>query len=444
MNPFPLVVAMLRRHAIVSAAFVVLVALAVGVGAALTAQERALRSGSARAADRFDLIVAAPGSQTDLLLKVVFLQPGSVELLEGAALRRLMSETRAEFVAPIGFGDSFEGNAVVGTIAAFVDHLAQGKREGRVFTTMSEAVVGAAVPLTIGGQFHVAHGHGGEEEEAHEHHPQALTVVGRIPPTGTPWDRAVLVPIEFVWSVHGLGDGHGHADEHEHDAGAVETGSAGTDVGEDHDHQHSEDEHEHSEDEHTAPDHLGPPFDLDTMPGIPAAVVKPQTVAGAYGLRSAWRTTETMAFYPAEVLVQLYEILGDIRLLLSVMTVATQVLLVAAILIGLFILLRLYRHRFAVLRALGASRGYIFAVAWTFSFLLIGIGSLLGLAVAVAVAQTVSLVIEQGTGIALAARIGPTEMALAGAISAVGALLALVPAALLYRQPVVESLRESA
>lgn len=169
--------------------------------------------------------------------------------------------------------------------------------------------------------------------------------------------------------------------------------------------------------------------------------MKPQTVAGAYGLRSAWRTTETMAFFPAEVLVELYAILGDIRLLLSAMTVATQALLVAAILIGLFILLSLYRHRFAVLRALGASRGYIFAVAWTFSFLLIGVGSLLGLGVAVAVAEAVSQVIEQGTGIALDARIGLSEAMLAAAISGLGALLALVPAALLYRQPVVESLR---
>ncbi len=40
----------------------------------LTAQERALRQGRARASDRFDLVVAAPGSQTDLLLKVAFLR----------------------------------------------------------------------------------------------------------------------------------------------------------------------------------------------------------------------------------------------------------------------------------------------------------------------------------------------------------------------------------
>jgi putative ABC transport system permease protein len=150
MNPLPLVHAMLRRDATTSGVFILLIALAVGIAAAITAQERALRTGSARAADRFDLIVAAPGSQTDLLLKVVFLRPGSVELLTGEPLRKLMAESRAEFVAPIGFGDSHEGDPVVGTIAALVDHLAGGRLEGRGFAARHEVVVGAASPLAIG------------------------------------------------------------------------------------------------------------------------------------------------------------------------------------------------------------------------------------------------------------------------------------------------------
>ena len=146
MNPLPVALAMLWRNATICGAFVVLIALAVGIGAAITAQERALRQGSARAADRFDLVVAAPGSTTDLLLKVVYLQPGSVELLQGEPLRRLMSESRAEFVAPIGFGDSVAGDPVVGTIPALVEHLAAGRLEGRMFAHVDEAVVGAASP----------------------------------------------------------------------------------------------------------------------------------------------------------------------------------------------------------------------------------------------------------------------------------------------------------
>ena len=440
MNPFPLVLAMLRRHAVVSVAFIVLIALAVGLGAAITAQERALRKGSARAADRFDLIVAAPGSQTDLLLKVVFLRPGSVELLEGEPLKRLMQESRAEFVAPIGFGNSYRGDPVVGTIAALVDHLAGGRLEGRVFAKENEAVIGAASPLSIGEVFHAAHGEAeGAGADHADEHPQDLVVVGRLPPTGSPWDRAVLLPIEHVWVVHGLGDGHGAAPNPDglYSGGPVHrVGQPGDQTG-------------------ATPAVLageaadpvrpiGPPFDLDSLPGIPAAVVKPESVAAAYGLRGAWRTSETMAFFPAEVLVELYALLGDVRTIMSALAIATQALLIVAILAGLLILMRLYRHRFAVLRALGASRGYIFAIAWTFSFVLIALGGLLGLGVAAALTGVVSDIFEKASGIALDASIGWGEVALAGAIALLGAFLAIIPAALLYRQPVVSALRDAA
>lgn len=403
MNPFPLVVAMIRRHPVICATFVVLIALAVGIGAAITAQERALRSGSARAADRFDLIVAAPGSQTDMLLRVVYLQPGSVELIEGEALRSLMSEERADFVAPVGFGDSHDGNPIVGTIPALVDHLAGDALEGRNFAAMGEAVVGSDNPMQIGDVFRSTHGHGPETLLNPTEHAGDITVVGRLPATGSPWDRAILTPIESTWQVHGFGTAHGDAEDFA----------------------------------------IGPPFDLESMPGIPAAVVKPVSIADAYGLRNEYRTTSTMAFFPAEVLVQLYDLLGDVRVVMSGLAIATEVLLVAAVLAGLLILMRLYRQRFAVLRALGASRSYVFAVAWTFSFGLIAIGSLAGLVVAAALSVAVSNLFASATGIAMASGIGWSEVWLAAALAGTGAILALLPAALLYRRPVVEALRSS-
>src|SRR5688500_2698500 len=304
-----------------------------------------------------------------------------------------MSESRTEFVAPIGFGDSMEGDPIVGTIAALVEHLAAGKLEGRTFERVDEAIIGSASPLRIGESFQASHGHG-PGAEGGDYHPQELHVVGRLPPTGSPWDRAALVPIEFVWQAHGLGTGHGPA-EHEEAAAAGEAHTEAVEA--------SGDEGQHAEIVEVS---IGPPFDLATMPGIPAAVLKPRTLPEAYGLRNAWRTTETTAFFPAEVLVQLYELLGDIRVVMSALAVATELLLVAAILAGILILMRLYRQRFAVLRALGASRGYIFAVVWTFSFALIAAGSLLGLGIGAVLTGIVSGIFEQASGIALEARIG--------------------------------------
>lgn len=404
-NPFPLVWAIMRRHAAISITFVLLIALAVGIGAAITAQERALRAGSARASDKFDMVVGAPGSQIDLLLRTVFLQVGSVELLTGEPEKKLLAEPRADFVAPIGFGDNYQGHPIIGTIPQLVMHLSGDKLvEGRNFEIPAEAVVGSDTNLKVGESFKATHGEvEGLEGEEHEEHELPITVVGRMAPTGTPWDRAILTPIELTWMDHELGTGHGDGPM----------------------------------------DHVGPPFDLDSVPGIPAAVVKPKTLAAAYGLRSEYRTKDTTAFFPAEVLVQLYGLIGDVRVVMTGLAIATEVLLVAAILAGILMLMRLYRQRFAVLRALGASRTYVLAVAWTFSFGLIAIGSLLGLAVAAAFVGVVSNIFSEASGIAMSASIGWTEIGLALTLTAIGAVLAILPAALLYRRPVVEALRSA-
>lgn len=451
MNPLPMVRAAIRRNRVTAAVFVALIALAVALGIAISAQERALRLGSARAADRFDLIVAAPGSHNDVLFSVVYLDPTAVELLPPDVSAKLFAEPRAEFAAPIGFGDNHDGAPVVGTTAAFVEHLSGGLAEGRPFAGIDEAVLGALTPGTIGDRLEIGHGHGGagggedadavadehdadaheggedhhEGEEHHEgdgHDHEAETgalaegeaghekghadqhvevdVVGRMKPTGTPWDHAVVVPIEYNWRAHGLGTGHA----------AGET-------------------------------RIGPPFDPAHLPGVPAIVVKPIDVAAAYGLRNLYRTAESTAFFPAEALVDIYAVMGDVAQVMGGLTVAAQTLVIAAILAGIFALLDLQRQRFAVLRALGAPAVYVFATVWLYVAVLIGAGALVGLPLGWAAATAVSSIIAERTGVSMAATIGGTEIGLVALLLILGMLLALVPAALVYRRPVVEALR---
>lgn len=438
MNPLPIVWASLKRNRSTAILFVGLVALAVALGIAISAQERALRQGSARAADRFDLIVAAPGSHNDVLFSVVYLDPTAVELLPPAVAARVLAESRVDFAAPIGFGDNHDGMPVVGTTPDFIEHLSNGLAEGRLFGKIDEAVVGALAPSTIGEHLAIGHGHPGApgegqdaddmadthedahagegthaDEEAHEgeedradeageegHRHFEVEVVGRMQPTGTPWDRAVVVPIEYNWQVHGLGTGHAPGETR-----------------------------------------IGPPFDPATLPGVPAIVLKPVDVTAAYGLRSLYRSAESTAFFPAEVLVEIYAVMGDVARIMGALTLAAQTLVVAAILAGILALLDLQRQRFAVLRALGAPARFVFATVWLYVAALIGAGALIGLPLGWGVAAIVSAIIGEATGVSMVATIGQTELALVGALLGLGMLLALVPAALVYRRPVVEGLR---
>ncbi len=423
MNPFPIAFAMMRRNRVTAILFTVIVALAVALGIAISAQERALRLGSARAADKFDLIVAAPGSQNDLLFSSVYLDPVAVELLPPTVTARLMAEPQADFVAPIGFGDEVDGAPVIGTVAPFVDHLSGGLADGRLFATMTEAVVGSLVPHDVGASLDVSHSHGGgDADEAadaldhdHDHHHDhdhdahghnhdedhpPLTVVGRMHPTGTPWDRAIIVPIEYTWNAHGLGTGHAEGDTH-----------------------------------------IGAPFDPAALPGVPALVVKPADVAAAYGLRGAYRTPESTAFFPAEVLVNLYAVLGDAARIMGALTLAALTLVIAAIFVGIVAVLDLQRQRFVVLRALGATRGFILLTVWSYVCTMIFAGAAIGLGLGWAAAAGVSAAVAAQTGIAMPVGIGMAELRFIGALVGLGALGALIPALTIYRSPVIAALR---
>ncbi len=466
MNPFPIVMASLKRHWIMNILFVLLIAVAVAIGVGITAQERALRQGSANAADKFDILIAAPGSQTEIVMNSIFLQHSAINLLDGLHWGALFDDPRVEIAAPLAFGDSWQGHSIVGSTPQFVTYLSGGLEDGHVFENIEQAVIGAAVPLEIGDEFEPSHGHGPEEALDH-HHGAELHVVGKMQPTGTPWDSAIIVAVEQVWDLHALPTGHrdegedgdevhGH-DEHDHKG---HEDHAHEDHDEHADEHHDDDEHDHASHadehhdeahddnhDHAHEDHhitrIGPPFDIYELPGVPAIVVRPNSVAAAYTLRSDYRTDHSTAFFPAEVLVEMYRLLGNAGSVMRWMALGSQALVVAAILAAVLALMQLYRKQFAVLRALGAPRAYVFSAIWSYVSILVISGAIVGLGLGWMVAQSVSQVFTAETGMAMSASLGASELSLAGGFVLVGLVLATLPAFLLYRRPVVAALRSS-
>lgn len=401
MKPFPLVRVLLLRNRWLTLAFVLLAALAVAVGLAITTQERALRKASARAAEPFDIIVAAPGSQTDVLLNSVFLRTGTLELLPPEVTAKIMAHPAVAFAAPMGFGDNWQGYSVVGTTADLVKRVARGTPlQGRMFAAHEEAVVGASVPLDIGASLAAEHGHGDDEHEAGGEHGTAFKVVGKLPPTGTPWDRAVIIPIETMWEQHGLPNGHAEGSEQ-----------------------------------------VGAPFDPSRLPGVPLVVVEPKTLPDAYGLRSLFRTNTSTAFFPAETLVSLFPYLADIRALMSVMATGTQVLVFGCVLMALLILLGTHRPLFATLRALGAPKRFVLMVVWLTATTVVATGCLLGLLLGQFLSFLISRSVAAETSLTLSPLFGWPEVLTTLSLIALAALLALIPALALYRIPASDVLR---
>jgi putative ABC transport system permease protein len=399
-RPFGLVGAMLWRFRGTNVLFVALIAASVGIGVGLIAQERGLRAGTARAAAKFDLVVAAPGSEVTLLLAAVYLQPADVPLLDGAQYDAIARHPRVALAAPIAFGDSVDGDPVVGSTPQFVAHLSDSLAEGRVFAAEREAVVGARSALAVGATFTPAHGAGeGADHDAHAG--DAFTVVGRMRSTGSPWDFAAIVPVEAVWAVHGLATGH----------------AAGWDGA------------------------VGPPFDAAAFPGTPAVLVRAEELWANYALRSEFNSERTMAFFPGAVLAGLHALLGDVRAAMSVLAVAAEALVTAGVLAGLLVLTRLYAQRLALLRAIGAPARFSFAVVWAYAATLIVAGAALGLVVGLGATALMSALVTARTNILVTADIGWPELHLVAGFVSLTILLALLPAFTAMSRDVVGDLR---
>ena len=392
MNPLPLAWSALRRNAVGSLAVVALVAVAGALAVIASAEERAFRAASTRAAERFDLIVGAPGGATQLVLTTVFLQPAALDLLPASTLQRVASEPGVERVAPIAVTDSYAGHVIVATTPEFA--LERGVAEGRAPVALNEALVGADVPLALGVRFIPQHGAPHENLlEAHDHD-LALTVVGRAARNGTPWDRAIVVRIETAWALH----------------------------------------------DEAHPDHLGPPWPAARVPAI---VVHPKTVADAYRLRMKYRGDGTTAVFPAEALVPLYRLLGDARDLASAMALAFETLVLLAVTLAMLAALAAQRGSLGALRALGAPPRFVFAVIWTQGAALIAAGALIAAIAGLALIHVVSAVASARSGLRIEAALGMPEVAMLALPLVGGATLIALAALVVLRAPVGAVLRDA-
>jgi len=416
---------------------VLLVALATGLGVAVTLQERAIRLGSARAADRFDLVIGAAGSETQLVLSSVFLQPSPLPLMPGTVLKKLAADPRVAWVAPIGFGDSFFGYPIVGTTTALIAHATAGFAEGNLFKLEGEAVIGSAVNLPIGAEIKPMHGT--VVQGGHTHTEIAYHVTGKLKPTGTAWDRAILVPIQAVWHLHGLGADHDDEshnsqrqdDEHSHVATPVPAKGATPHL--------EHDDHDHH-------DGVDPDAPLDetwsaNIPGVPALLVKPKTIADAYKLRQDYRSGATLGVFPGEVLTGLYATLGDVKLILVAVASGAQALVAASLMLVTVMHIGQRRRQIGALRAFGAPRSAVFLIVWLELVMLFALGIAAGFVIGYGAAILGATMFTTESGVSLPVSFVRGDLLPGAMLLCLAALLAALPALLAYRQSPAQALR---
>ena len=418
-----------------------------------------------------DLIVGARGGPLNLVLYSIFRMGEATNNISWESYQAIAGRPEVAWTIPLSLGDAHRGFRVLGTDANYFARYRFGTgrllkfAQGAQFDDATGAVLGAEVAATLGyrlgDEIVVSHGLGAVSFEHHDDAP--LRVVGVLAVTGTPVDRTVHVSLAAITRMHDEG---GHAEHHEasHDeAGHDEAGHdepAGEEPGHDehghetHEHDEAEDEHGdddngHDEHGHDEPGHgHDEPYHQDAEAHAPAAITacivglraRPQLLAFQRFVNE-YPGEPLLAAVPGVVLQRLWELVAVAELALF----AVSALVVLAGLVGMLTMLLASvaerRREMAVLRAVGAGRGLIFALLVTEAAVLAGIAAVVGVAaVHIAIRLAHDAMLER---FALALSMqwpGLFEIAVVVAVALTGALAAALPAWRLYRFSLADGL----
>jgi putative ABC transport system permease protein len=206
----------LAQHAVSTWITALSLALASGLVIALFSIQAQSRAAFTSGASAFDAVLGARGSQLQIVLNSVFHLETSPGNLRWSWVEELGNDPGVEFALPYALGDSYRGFRIVGTQKKLFEPALAGKAtrqlaEGRAFEDdLREIVAGsyaaARCRLKIGSRLHPTHG----LAENEHHHDEEYVVVGIAAPTNTPDDRVLWMPIEGVFRMGGhvlRGDG---------------------------------------------------------------------------------------------------------------------------------------------------------------------------------------------------------------------------------------------
>jgi len=296
-----------------------------------------------------DLIVGARSSSVNLLLYSVFRIGNPTNNIDWHSYEEIRDLPGVKWSIPLSMGDTHKGFRVIGTDHNYIEHYQYARdrelslSQGIWFEHEDESVLGAEVAASLGyrlgDKIVVAHGAG--DESFIKHDDQPFRVVGVLAATGTPVDRSVHVSLAGFDHMHEAWQQGG--DEHGHDPLAALTKGADQGAEEVHD-EHEEHGNEYS---------------------ISAFMLGLESRAAAIGLQrriNQFEDEPLSAILPGVALLELWEIVGLVENTLLAISVFVVIVGLFSMLIILTTSINERRREMAILRAMGARPGHVFAL----------------------------------------------------------------------------------
>lgn len=389
-----------------------LTVLAVAVSIALFLGVERVRTGArASFADTIagtDLIVGARSGPVQLMLYSVFRIGNATNNITWQTYKDIAARPEVAWIVPLSLGDSHRGFRVLGTTPDYFAHYRfRGGRPlvfaaGGPFADLFDAVLGAdvaeALGYRLGDPIVVAHGLGEIGFSRHDDKP--FRVAGILAKTGTPVDRTVHVGLEAIEAIHVDWQTGARIPGQTVSADAVRA------------------------------------MDL-TPKAVTAALIGVKSKLQTFRLQrfvNEYREEPLLATLPGVALQELWSIVGTAETALS----AVSALVVATALLGMMTAilsgLNERRREMAILRACGASPGWIAGLLTAEAMALSLAGALLGLAALYGGLGIAAPWIDAEYGLYLPLALpAARELAILAAIVVCGGLIGLVPAARAYR-----------
>lgn len=280
-----------------------------------------------------DLLVGARTSQINLLLYSVFRIGNATNNIRWQSYEDIAARPEVAWSIPFSLGDSHRGYRVLGTNGQYFEHFRYGDSqplrvaEGEAFSQPLQTVLGSevaqALGYQVGDELVLSHGIGNTSFVNHEDLP--FTVSGILATTGTPVDRTVHVTLQGIEAIH-LGFSNGVRIPGQSPAPS--------------DPQLNE-------------------LEPDQITAILLGLESPSAVFGLQRAINNYPREPLSAILPAVALSELWQIIGTLESLLSVISI----LVLTASMLGLATMLlsslRERRRELALYRAIGARPSFI-------------------------------------------------------------------------------------
>lgn len=410
-----------------------------------------------------DLVVGAKGSPLQLILSSLYHIDNPTGNIALGQARQLGDNPFIELAVPISLGDNFKGHRVIGTEPSYLDLYGLHIENGILWETSFEAVIGSEVArkrgLTIGDEFHTAHG---LSEDGHIHDEHPFKVVGILEKSGSVVDNLILCNLESVWDVHGIHHGeHDHDHAHDHDHGHEDHKHHDNEHQHEHSsstvHEHHHDEHHHHDDEHDhdhdTQDHqhnsdeelvsekpndvfvksLGADMLEDRGEEVTALLIKYSSPA-ALGVipRLVNESTDMQAASPAIESTRLFSLLGVGLDSLAILAYVIMLIAGLSVFISLYNALKERQYDLAIMRSMGASRTKLFGLVLVEGLVITLIGGIVGLLLGHGAVYIIGQQTSESADFIEAFNIHGQELFLVLAACLLGVLAAIIPAIKAY------------